>query len=585
MVAEEYRKRLADRRAGLAGSDGAHERLGNWRLLLVLAALGSAYWRVWWGVGAALFVIGWVSVRLGALDKLRERFKRAAEHYEAALDRIAGKWAGRGVAGDRYAPEEHLYARDLDLFGQGGLFELLCRARTQIGQEKLAQWLLTAAPFGVVTERQAAVAEMAGKLDLREDLAVIAAPGQAQVRAAALAEWGEGARVLQTQSWFYVVSVMGLIAAVAAAAELLGVGLPSARIYYLPMIAVCGLVWNQYRARTAEVFGGAEAAVHELALLAEVLARLEKESFLAPRLATLQRELAVDGLPPSRRIAQLRRLMDLVDSRDHVVLRALGPFVLYDLHLASALESWRATSGGALRRWVAAVGEFEALSSMGGYRFENPEDVFPEFIADGVVFEAAGMAHPLMSRAQAVANDLVLGGVLVVSGSNMSGKSTLMRTVGVNAVLALAGGPVRATRLRMSDLAVGASIQTHDSLQANTSRFYAEILRLRDIVNLARHKPVLFLIDEILSGTNSHDRKIGAEAILRGLVERGAIGLASTHDLALTAIVNGLGDRGRNVHFEDQLVNGVMEFDYRMRDGVVTHSNAVALMRAVGLEV
>ena len=137
----------------------------------------------------------------------------------------------------------------------------------------------------------------------------------------------------------------------------------------------------------------------------------------------------------------------------------------------------------------------------------------------------------------------------------------------------------------MSALAVGASIQTHDSLQANTSRFYAEILRLRDIVNQAAGGPVLFLIDEILSGTNSHDRKIGAEAILRGLVDRGAIGLASTHDLALTGIVDELAGRARNVHFEDQLVDGVMVFDYRMREGIVTHSNAVALMRAVGLEV
>ncbi len=585
MVVDEYRKRLAERQAGFAVSDAAHERMGNWRLLLVVAALGAAYWRVWWAVGGATFAMGWASVRLGGLGRLRERFGRAAEYYRLALDRVAGKWAGRGVSGERYLPEQHLYARDLDLFGPGGLFELLCRARTRVGQETLADWLLAPVPFTVVTERQAAVDEMAGKLDLREDLAVISERGQVQVRAGALVEWGEGARVLQSQWWFYIVSALGALAALSAVADLLGAGLPGSRIYYLPVIAVCGLVWNRYRLSTAEVFGGAEAAVHELALLTEVLARLEKENFLAPRLAALQQALVVDGLPPSRRIAQLRRLMDLVDSRDHVVLRALGPFVLYDLHLASALESWRATSGTALRRWVAAVGDFEALSSMGGYRFENPEDVFPEFVENGPIFEGNGLAHPLMSRAQAVANDLAIGGVLVVSGSNMSGKSTLMRTVGVNAVMAQAGGPVRAKRLRMSALAVGASIQTHDSLQANTSRFYAEILRLRDIVKLAERQPVLFLIDEILSGTNSHDRKIGAEAILRGLVARGAIGLASTHDLALTAIVDELGGRGRNVHFEDQLMDGVMEFDYRMRDGVVTHSNAVALMRAVGLEV
>ena len=586
MVAAEYQKRLAERRAGFAVSDAGHERLGNWRLLLVVAALGLGYWRVWWGVAAVMVGIGWIGVQLGVLGKLRERFGRMVEFYELALDRIEGKWIGRGVTGDRYLPEEHLYARDLDLFGRGSLFELICRARTRMGEETLAGWLLGAAPFAVVCARQVAVDEMAAKLDLREDMAVISARGDAQVRAAALAEWGEGGRLLEAPSgWLYCLSALGLLAVGAAAGDLLGFGLDGLRLYYLPVIAVCGVVWNQYRTRAAEVFGGAEAAVHELALLAEVLGRLEAESFVAPGLVALQRDLAVEGLAPSRRIAQLRKLMDLVDSRDHVVLRAVGPFVLYDVHLAIALEGWRARSGGVLRRWVAAVGEFEALSSMGGYRYENPTDVFPEFVAEGIVFEGEGLAHPLMSRAQAVVNDLELGGLLVVSGSNMSGKSTLLRTVGVNAVLAQAGGPVRAARLRMSALAVGASIQTHDSLQANTSRFYAEILRLRDIVNQAAGGPALFLIDEILSGTNSHDRKIGAEAILRGLVDRGAIGLASTHDLALTGIVDELAGRARNVHFEDQLVDGVMVFDYRMREGIVTHSNAVALMRAVGLEV
>ena len=590
VVEAEYRKRLAARSAGFVGSDRAHERFGNWRLLLIAAALGFAYLRIWWAMGAAAIAFGWVGVQLGALGSAREHFRRAVDFYTLALDRLAGKWIGTGIAGDRHLPEEHLYARDLDLFGRGSLFELLCRARTLVGEETLAAWLLAAAPFDVVRSRQEAVTEMAGKLDLREDLAIIAATDGAQVRAAALAEWGEAPGVLHpgaARPLLYLLSAMGLVAGLAAAGDLIGIGLQGLRIYYLPVLLVSGVVWSHYRLRAEQVMAGAEAAVHEVALLAQVLGRLEVEPFASSPLIALQENLQVAGLPPSRRIAQLRRLMDLVDSRDHVVLRALGPFVLYDAHLAFALERWRAQSGAALRRWVAAVGEFEALSSLGGYRYENPDDIFPDLVADGPVFAAEEISHPLMSRGQAVANDLTLGTssrLLLVSGSNMSGKSTLMRTVGINAVLAQAGAPVRARRLQMSCLAVGASIQTHDSLQANTSRFYAEILRLRDIVDRAS-VPVLFLIDEILSGTNSHDRKIGAEAILRGLLERGAIGLASTHDLALTGIADELRGRAKNVHFEDQLVGGVMNFDYKMRDGVVTHSNAVALMRAVGLEV
>jgi DNA mismatch repair ATPase MutS len=195
--------------------------------------------------------------------------------------------------------------------------------------------------------------------------------------------------------------------------------------------------------------------------------------------------------------------------------------------------------------------------------------------------------HPLLARA--VANDVALGGdaphVLLVSGSNMSGKSTYLRTVGTNVVLALAGAPVRARRLALTPLRVGATLRIQDSLQAGKSRFYAEITRLKELADLAEGDlPLLFLLDEILHGTNSHDRRIGAEAIVRGLVARGAIGLVTTHDLALTELAGG-GALLANAHFEDQVRDGEIAFDYTLRPGVVTHSNAIALMRAVGLRV
>ena len=194
----------------------------------------------------------------------------------------------------------------------------------------------------------------------------------------------------------------------------------------------------------------------------------------------------------------------------------------------------------------------------------------------------------MIPAAECVRNDLSLGGsvrALVVSGSNMSGKSTLLRTAGVAAVMALAGAPVRAVRLRVSPLAVGATLRVQDSLQAGKSRFYAEITRVRQLVDLAGGPlPLLFLFDELFHGTNSHDRRIGAESVLRGLLDRGAIGLITTHDLALAKIAAGIGPQAVNVHFEDHFENGQMRFDYRMRPGVVEHSNALALMRAVGLE-
>jgi DNA mismatch repair ATPase MutS len=239
--------------------------------------------------------------------------------------------------------------------------------------------------------------------------------------------------------------------------------------------------------------------------------------------------------------------------------------------------------------WLDAIGEFEAIASLATYAFERPDDVYPAIVEGPALFEGEDLGHPLLPAAGCVRNGVSLGGsirMLMVSGSNMSGKSTLLRTVGVNAVLALCGAPVRARALRIAPMQIGASLHIIDSIQSGTSHFYAEILRLRAILERTRGPfPVLFLIDEILHGTNSHDRRIGSEAVLRGLVDAGAIGLVTTHDLALTAIVDGLGGRAQNVHFVDRLENGRLTFDYRMRPGVVDHSNALALMRNIGLDV
>jgi DNA mismatch repair ATPase MutS len=259
------------------------------------------------------------------------------------------------------------------------------------------------------------------------------------------------------------------------------------------------------------------------------------------------------------------------------------------MHTAAGVENWQRHSGPAVRRWLTATGEIEALCAFAGHAFDHPGDPFPEFIEGSVSIHAEGICHPLLPAENAIRNDVYLGRapqVLMVSGSNMSGKSTLLRTVGANAVLAQAGAPVRARRLRLTPLAVGASIKLSDSLQGGVSRFYAEILRIRQILTLTSGAlPVLFLIDEFLAGTNSHDRRIGAGALVRGLVERGAIGLVTTHDLALVDIVEALGDRAANVHFEDRVEDGKILFDYVMRPGVVRKSNALELMRSVGLEI
>jgi hypothetical protein len=333
-----------------------------------------------------------------------------------------------------------------------------------------------------------------------------------------------------------------------------------------------------------------DEAGRDLTLLSEVLGRLESERFSSPRLAELRAALDVEGLPPSRQISRLNRLIDLLDARRNMLFAPLALLTLWPLQFAIAIERWRQASGPAVALWLAAVGEFEALGSLASYAYEHPQDPFPELVEEGVCFEGEGLGHPLIPEAANVRTDLSLSNernrVLIVSGSNMSGKSTLLRTVGTNTVMALAGAPVRAGGLRLSPLQVGASIRIQDSLQAGASRFYAEITRLRQIVELTESAlPVLFLLDEILHGTNSHDRRIGAEGVVRGLLRRGAMGLVTTHDLALARIAEELAPHAANVHFEDHLEDGKMTFDYRLRPGVVQRSNALELMRSVGLEV
>jgi DNA mismatch repair ATPase MutS len=344
-----------------------------------------------------------------------------------------------------------------------------------------------------------------------------------------------------------------------------------------------------HRRKIEAVLASADRSAAELDLLSRMLARVEGERFEAERLRRIQAALAAAGAPPSRRIARLRLLVQLVDARRNQIFAAIAAPLMWGTQLAAAIERWRRRSGAEVGRWIAAVGETEALLALASHAWERPDRPFPELIEDGPVLEADDLGHPLLPGATCVRNDVRFGDgrrLFVVSGSNMSGKSTWLRTIGVNAVLAQAGAPVRARRMRLSPLRVAASMRNQDSLQDGRSRFYAEIERLKAVVDLTGGEaPVLFLLDELLHGTNSHDRAIGGEAVVRELVERGSIGLVTTHDLTLASIADSLGERAANVHFEDRIEDGRIAFDYRLRPGIVTKSNALELMRSVGLRV
>jgi hypothetical protein len=587
----EYVRRLESLQATQGLYESRHRNLGISKLalggvtlILIGLALAAKVISVFWVTAPLLAFVILAVIHERVLRKLR-RCSRTVAYYQRALARVDNRWMGTGETGERFQNASHPYSRDLDLFGEGSSYQLLCIARTRAGQETLASWLLAPSAPELICARQAAVAELRSRLDLREDLAILVEEARSLASAEALAAWGEGEPLLGSRRLRWASAILaGLWVASLVAWFVWGLW------YVAVLVSMVNKIFGAcYRRRVASAVSAAESAVHDLGLLAGVLARLETERFATPLLSDLREALQSQGWPPSRWIARLKGLMEYLDSRRNLIVSSINPFVLWTLQCACAVEAWRRQTGPALRRWLATVGEFEALSSLGGYAYEHPADVFPEFTGTSPCFEAQGLAHPLLPNRDAIRNDLLLSGdlrVLIISGPNMAGKSTFVRAVGINAVLAQCGAPVRARRLRLSPLAVGASICVLDSLQGGISRFYAEIRRLKQIADLTQGpRAVLFLLDEFLQGTNSHDRRLGAEAMVRSLVERGAIGLVTTHDLSLTEIAEKIGAHAGNGHFEDRLEDGKLIFDYRLQPGVVKTSNALDLMRSIGLDV
>jgi hypothetical protein len=594
---QEYRARLERHQLALDHWQRRHWLLGNARLFAGLAgvavagaSIGGGWISPWWLVIPAFAFLG-LAIALTSIERSLDASRRGVSYYERALARVENRWVGGGHQGDRFRDSKHLYADDLDVFGRGSLFELLSTSRTAAGERFLADWLLAAGDHADVVARQAAVEELRPRMDLREDIALM---GE-EIRAAAddrfLKEWGEQAPVR-------VFSGARLIAPALAAATVVAFVLFMFEITGIIPLLVTILAEMAFglavRGPVGRIAASMETPARELELLALLLKRLERETFTSPALIRLRHSLEAEGKPASRRIERLTLLVHHFDSTRNQFFRAIAAPLIWMPQFAMAIEAWRIRCGPQIGKWMAAVGEFEALCSLACFAYERPSAVFPVLSPESndnrdYIFEAAGLAHPLIPPEESIANDVSLGGDMrlwIVSGSNMSGKSTLLRAIGLNAVLAWAGAPVTASGMRLSRFHIGASLRTNDSLADHRSRFYAEITRLREIVDLARAgKPTLFLLDELLSGTNSHDRRIGAEALIRSLVERGAIGLVTTHDLALAEIVASFGGRAANVHFEDHLEGGEIRFDYRLRQGVVTRSNALELMRAVGLEV
>lgn len=601
-----YLKRHGARAAVRQAQERLFDRIGNARLamavvtvVLVLLPLTVRQSWPWWcliPMGVAFLVLGrWhdkVSIRL--------RRARAAEaYYRGELDRLEERWRSLPEDGatlspaadeEREASPEGLLAVDLDLFGPASLYQLLCRAVTGHGRRTLARWLLEPADLPTILQRQAAVRETAAQLESREALAVAAGgDGQTPLRDGALLEWAEKVDPLPAAALLKLLGVLMPAATITTAIVYFagGPGLPLG-LAAIAHVLTIGLIRRPVESRAAKI----STPDRTLSRYADLIEAIEGAGFESEALVAQVDRLRVEGASASDQIRAMRRLVDLLDARLNVFFSlSLGPLLLWDLNLVLRAERWQRTVGGQLRGWFEAIGEIEALASLGAFAYGRPDYVLPTMTDEAGMFAAKALAHPLIDRDVVAANDITLGGpgsVLLLSGSNMSGKSTFLRSVGIAVVLAQAGAPVPALALTMGTMTLVTSIRVTDSLARGTSHFYAELERIRHTLDAAKASgdKLLYLLDEMLHGTNSRERYIGAASVIRWLSEHRASGIVTTHDLALAKVAGEL-EAGRlvNKHFGDDVDADRITFDYALKDGPVKSTNALRLMRAVGIDI
>ncbi|HUQ95867.1 MAG TPA: hypothetical protein VM120_29590 [Bryobacteraceae bacterium] len=509
---------------------------------------------------------------------------RLERFYRRALERVQGNWIGNRVSGEEFDDGGHAYARDLHIFGEGSLFELLATTRTAIGQRGLANYLLAASSRDEARLRQEAVRELQPRQELREQIALL---GEFEFEEA---KWEPFASFLESPILPFPTALR--IASLLTSAALVGlliagiVGLawPTAASWAVPLISFHAMAGLAFRDRVNRMAESVRTVSGETQVLREGLRLMQMQQFQSAKLRSLTEKVR-NG---SGSIRTLERLLVSLRERNKEWFYLPSLLLLLGTQLCMGIENWRSQNRDALRGWMDAWGEFEALNALAGYAYENPEYVFAE-LCDEVCFEARDLGHPLLPQDHCVRNDVhwnLQSRFYIISGSNMAGKSTLLRTIGLSAVLSYAGAPVRAQQARLSHFSVCASLAVVDSLLTGKSKFAAEVDRLRQMIVTGQEGGgVLFLIDEIFSGTNSRDRRIAAEAVVRTLLDHGAVGAMSTHDLALTEIAGDGMLLGVNVHMGSREGGEPMDFDYLLKPGVTQESNALAIARMAGVPV
>ena len=504
-----------------------------------------------------------------------------------SLARLGNRWQGEGVSGAGMLAANHPYACDLDILGPGSLFESVCIARTQSGRKLLAAWLGAPGEIMDVKIRQEAVSELAPALDSRLDLVEKSGSLQSGHDLAPTLRWAALRIPVIPMHWIFLAIALGCANLITLGIWLSGVGdsLPFTICLIFSML-IYGSNWKFIWETTTGLDHQVEALLAAKGGLDCLAKTVGWESC---KLRGLQ---ACIGKKPGA-VSAVECLVTLVQTwhaRKNPLVTIPLVLVFWDLIFAWFLGKWHRRHAKHLVGWIDALAEYEALQCLAHQSYLYPSEIFPTLLnLKEPWLEALDLGHPLLQSATCVKNKVQLAPpkrLLLISGSNMSGKSTYLRSVGVAAVMAWAGGTVRASAMSLSRVQVYGALHAEDSLRMGMSRFAAELARMRSLLEFTREStPVLFLLDEIFSGTNSSDRQAGAEALILRLVAAGSLGMVTTHDLALAKIADDLQEKAQNVHFIDTWHGKIMSFDYLLRPGVVPRSNAIGLMRAIGMDV
>ena len=597
-----YETRLAAAVAGYQQIDSRWNVVANARLVAFLAAAAAAIWGLWgraplgWPL-AGLFLAVFIALAIyhARLGRARARLATLRAIQEEALARIDRRWDDLPPPWTPEVPADHPYAADLDIVGRASLFQLLDTTATRMGRETLAAWLLAPADPATATARQGAVADLAPQLDLRQEMALRGrAAASEEADPAPFLAWAEGPHAFAEQRWLRAYAWIGPLTLLALGLADLR-GLLSGPLWVVPLLI--NLLVGATAARRAYATIAGVAATHRaIAAYAGQLDLLAAANLADPVLHAMQTRLGAGEQGAPSMLRRLGRLAGMAIPPSSILYVPLQALTLWDVHVLIALERWKGEGGHDVRAWLEILGEVEAIAAFAGLRGDNPAWSFPVVTPDGDAFRAERLGHPLLPAAARVDNDIAVGPpgtFLLVSGSNMSGKSTLLRAIGVNAVLAQGGGPVCADSLHLGPVALWTSARVQDSLERGVSFFLAELQRLKLIVDAATRANmgdgrVMYLLDEILQGTNTAERSVAARRVIAYLVEQGAIGAVSTHDLALADDPH-LEPAAVTVHFTDTVGEGPeappMSFDYRLRPGVATTTNALRLMRLIGLDL